>query len=187
MIALWYASRATGLVSLLLLSGVVVLGALNTGRFASANWPRFAVARIHRNLSLLAVAFLAVHISTAIIDPYAGIEWFGAVIPFIASYQPFWLGLGAVAFDLLVALIVSSLARPWIPLRLWRALHWGAYVCWPVAVAHGLGIGGADSRLLWVLLFTTGCVVAVVIALVWRASTRHADTQARRRPFQGIR
>lgn len=184
---MWYASRATGLVSLLLLTAVVVLGALNSGRFAAANWPRFAVAGIHRNVSLLAVVFLAVHISTAVVDPYAGIEWLDVILPFAGSYHRLWLGLGAVAFDLLVALIVSSLARPWIPFRFWRALHWCAYVCWPVAVAHGLGIGGTDSRLLWVLVLTIGCVVTVAVALLWRASTRHPDTRARQRPFEGIR
>jgi sulfoxide reductase heme-binding subunit YedZ len=185
--ALWFASRATGLVSLLILTAVVVLGAANGARFSTAGWPRFAVAAVHRNLSLLVVVFLAIHISTGIIDPYAGIRWISAVVPFTSEYEPFWLGLGTVAFDLLVALIVSSLARPRINARLWRLIHWAAYVCWPLTVIHGLGIGGADSRLLWVQILTGVCVGAVVISVLWRVKARHPDTRARRLPFDQTR
>jgi sulfoxide reductase heme-binding subunit YedZ len=71
--ALWYTSRATDLTSLVLLTAVTALGALTGGTFASAHWPRFALAGVHRNLSLLTVAFLVVHIATAVIDPHAGI------------------------------------------------------------------------------------------------------------------
>ncbi len=185
--ALWYASRATGLVSLLLLTAVVVLGTANGARFAAANWPRFTIAALHRNLSLLTVVFLTVHVATAVIDPYAGIGWISVVVPFTGHYSPFWLGLGAVALDVLLALIITSLCRPWINPRLWRAIHWAAYLCWPVAVAHGLGIGGADTRLRWVLVLTGVCILTVVVAVLWRASVQHPDTEGRRRPFQDAR
>ncbi len=184
---LWYVSRATGLVTLLLLTAVVVLGALTGGRAVSSAWPRFAVAGLHRNLSLLTLAFVAVHVSTAIIDGYAGIAWLDTVVPFVSVYQPFWIGLGAVAFDLFVALVVSSLLRPHINPRLWRALHWAAYACWPVAVVHGLGIGGADNRVGWVLATVVGCVVAVATALAWRVTSTNADREARRRVPEKVR
>ncbi len=187
MTVLWYTSRAAGLACLVLLTAVVVLGVLNSGRFAARRWPRFAVSDLHRNLSLVTVVFLAVHIATAIIDPYAGIAWLDAIIPFVSVYHPFWLGLGAVAFDLILALIVSSLLRPRISQRTWRGLHWTAYACWPLALVHGFGIGGADSRLPWVLLLMLVCAVAVLIAVVWRVNARHPDTEARRRPFTEVR
>lgn len=178
--ALWYTSRATGLTSLLLLTAVMLLGAANSARFSSANWPRFAVAAVHRNLTLITVAFLAVHAATAVIDPYAGISWLNTVLPFTATYEPLWLGLGAAALDLLLALVVSSLLRPRINPRVWRGIHWVAYLCWPVAVLHGFGIGGADSRLGWVRLLDVACVLAVLAAVVWRGIARHPDTEARR-------
>lgn len=68
---------ATGLVALLLLTATVVLGITSAGRLATPRWPRFVIAAIHRNLSLLSVVFLGVHIATAVIDPYAGISWAG--------------------------------------------------------------------------------------------------------------
>jgi predicted ferric reductase len=176
---LWYVSRATGLVSLALLTLTAVLGALNTGRFAAPRWPRFVVTAVHRNISLVTTAFLVVHITTAIVDSYAGIGWLDAVIPFGSIYHPVWLGFGAIAFDLLIALVVSSLLRVHLTVRLWRAVHWAAYLSWPLAVTHGLGIGGSDTHLGWVLLFNCCCVLAVVSAVWWRLAASHPDTEAR--------
>jgi methionine sulfoxide reductase heme-binding subunit len=177
--ALWYASRATGLVCLLLLSASVVLGLLGAGRFATRSWPRFVLGALHRNVSLLIVVFLAVHIATAITDPYAGIGWISAVVPFSSSYHPLWLGLGAVAFDLLLALIVTSLLRTRLSLRAWRAVHWTAYGCWPAALVHGIGIGGTDRTQPWVLALDAVAVASVVGALVWRLQASHPDSEAR--------
>ena len=83
--ALWFASRSCGQVSLLLLTLVAVLGALHTGRAATRRWPRFAVHTLHHNLAVLAVAFVALHVATAIIDPYAGIRW---RMPWCPSRRP---------------------------------------------------------------------------------------------------
>lgn len=164
----WYASRATGLISQVLLTAALVLGICGAARLDTAPWPRFAVARLHRNVSLLVVAFLAVHIATAVLDGYVDIRWLDVVVPFTGDYEPFWLGLGAVALDLLAALVVTSLLRVRLGLRAWRAVHWAAYACWPVAVVHGFGIGGKDSTTGWVLGLTLGCVGAVGVSLVWR-------------------
>ena len=174
MIALWYASRAVGLLALLLLTGSVVLGALTAGRASSPAWPRFAVAALHRNLALLTVVFVAVHVATAILDGYVVLHWADAVVPFLSDYQPFWVGLGAAAFDLLLALIVTSLLRTRIRPRVWRAVHWAAYACWPIAVVHGFGIGDGGTRSLLGVAVAVGCVAAVGGALVWRAGTRKA-------------
>ena len=165
----WYASRAAGLVSLVLLTTTLVLGVSGVARAATTAWPRFTLARLHRNVSLLAVVFVAVHVTTAVLDGYVPIRWVDVVVPFVSGYQPFWLGLGAVALDLLVALVVTSLVRSRIGLRTWRAVHAAAYACWPIAVVHGLGIGGADTTTGWVLVLTLGCVAAAAAWLLWRA------------------
>jgi predicted ferric reductase len=187
-LALWFASRATGLVALPLLTMSVVLGIVGAGRGASERWPRFTVAALHRNIAMMSVLFLAVHVSTAIIDPYAGIGWLDAVVPFDSVYRPFWLGLGSVALDLLLAVLVTSLLRPRISLRVWRAVHWAGYACWPVAVAHGIGIGGKDSGLGWVLSLNVSCVGVVLVALYCRVrADRHPDSAARRAATLGGR
>jgi predicted ferric reductase len=176
---LWYTSRATGIIALLLFTASVALGALGGGRFTGPRWPRFVVAAVHRNVSLLAVVFLAVHVVTAIVDPFAGIGWLDAIVPFGSVYHPFWLGLGAVATDLAIAILVTSLLRPRVNLGLWRWVHWTSYACWPLAVAHGIGTTPADIKMGWVLVVNLLCVLVVLIAVGWRAGTRHPDTEAR--------
>ena len=66
--------------------------------------------------------------------------------PVRAALPAAWLGLGALAFDLLVALVVTSLLRRRLGLRAWRAVHWLAYACWPVALVHGWGTGTRRAR-----------------------------------------
>ena len=167
--ALWYASRATGVVTLLLLTAVVVLGILVNRQGRLPGLPGFAVTGLHRSVSLLAVAFLAVHVVTAIADPYVTIGLAAIVVPFASAYKPFWLGLGAVSLDLIAALILTSLARARMSRRAWRGIHWLAYAAWPLAVVHSLG-SSADARSGLVLGVLAGCVLAVAFALAWRLS-----------------
>ncbi|HSS88183.1 MAG TPA: ferric reductase-like transmembrane domain-containing protein [Streptosporangiaceae bacterium] len=164
---LWYATRATGLVTLLLLTASVLLGILTTGRFAGGSWPRFLTVGLHRNLSLLVVTFLALHVGTTVVDKFVSIPLTAAFIPFASSYKMIWLSLGAVALDLLVALVATSLIRNRLGLRIWRWVHWAAYVCWPVALAHGLG-AGTDRGTLWVFVLTIACAAMVVGVATWR-------------------
>ena len=100
----WYIARATGVVTLGFLTASVLLGILTSFRWSSPTWPRFVVEFVHRNVSLLVLVFLAIHVVTVVIDSFAPIRWIDVVIPFVSAYRPFWLGLGAVAFDLLIAL-----------------------------------------------------------------------------------
>src|ERR1700761_5717467 len=109
--AYWYLTRATGVVSLLLLTLVVALGVIDVSRIASPYWPRFLVDGVHRRASMLALVFLAIHILTSVLDTYAPISLADAIIPFHSAYRPFWLGLGATAFDLLLAVLITSLLR----------------------------------------------------------------------------
>jgi sulfoxide reductase heme-binding subunit YedZ len=178
--ALWYFSRATGLVSLVLFTSVVVLGCLGAGRFTSTSWPRLTVAALHRNLALVSLAFLALHIGSAVIDTYVTLAWIDVVVPFASTYQPFWVGLGAVAIDLLAAIVITSLVRAHIPARVWRAVHWLAYLCWPVALVHGIGMVEADTNRGWILVVEIACVVAVVAAVAFRVMATNPDTEARK-------
>jgi DMSO/TMAO reductase YedYZ heme-binding membrane subunit len=173
----WYLTRSTGMVSLILLTASVVLGILSAERFATIRWPRFLVDGAHRTVSLLAVAFLVVHILTSVLDSFAPISLLDAVIPFTGSYRPFWLGLGAIAFDLLLALTITSLVRQSLGHRRWRAVHWLAYACWPVALLHGLGTG-SDVASTWMLAISGVCLLAVVGAVFARAfAERHAHAR----------
>jgi sulfoxide reductase heme-binding subunit YedZ len=176
--ALWYATRGAGAVTLVLLTASVVLGIGEVRRWRPAGAPRFAVASLHRTLSLLALVVLVVHIVTTILDPFPRIGLLTAAIPFATNYRPLWMGLGTLASDLIVALIVTSLVRRRLGYRAWRGLHWLAYACWPVAVLHGLGTG-SDAKTTWMLALTLGCVGAVVVALANRLAARGIAPGAR--------
>lgn len=177
--SLWFVSRATGLVTLLLLTSTIVLGCAHAGRVGGGRWPRFAVQAVHRNLALLAAAFVAVHVSSVIIDTYVSLDWFDAVVPFVSSYQPVWVGLGSIAFDLFLASLLTSLVRERLPRRVWRGVHLATYALWPVAVVHAWGIGGADSRLPWVIAIEVACGAAVCAAVARRLLVRHPRAAAR--------
>lgn len=161
--AYWYLARATGIVSLVLLTASVVLGVLGPVRFTvPGRWPRFAIDTLHRDVSLLVIAVLVIHVVTSVLDGFAPINFLDAVIPFRSAYRPVWMGLGAFAFDFLLALAVTSLVRRRLGYRAWRAIHWLAYVSWPVAVLHGLG-SGSDTKAWWNLALTAACLVAVLV------------------------
>ena len=105
----WYLMRGSGLVALVLLSVTVALGVVGVKRWGSTRWPRIVTAGLHRNVSLLAVCFLAVHIITAVVDNWIGLRWFGVVVPFQSTYRPIWVGMGALTLDLLIAVMATSL------------------------------------------------------------------------------
>jgi sulfoxide reductase heme-binding subunit YedZ len=176
---LWYLTRGTGTVALVLLTAVLVLGVLARGGRSLPACPRFVTPAFHRNLSLLTVVILAVHILTAVADPYAPIRLLDAVVPFVSAYRPIWLGLGALTFDIFIALIITSLMRARLGHRAWRAVHWAAYASWPIAVAHGLG-SGTDAASGWLLILTVGSAGAVLAAVLWRI-LRLSSADARRR------
>jgi len=178
--ALWYAGRGTGLVALVMFTVVVLLGITTRSGRTLPGLPRFAVAALHRNVSLAAVAFLALHMLTLLGDPYAQLRLVDLVVPFQGAYRPLWLGLGTLAADLVLALVVTSLLRRRLGQRAWRAVHWLAYAAWPVALWHALGTG-TDSGTAWLRAVAAGCVLAVVAAVIWRAGAGFAETGPARR------
>ena len=184
--ALWFATRAAGVVSLLLFTAVVVMGQLARLRVASATWPRFLSADLHRNLALLSLVFLGIHIVTAVVDPFTSLGIAPVVLPFGSSYRRFWLGLGTVAFELTVAVIVTSVLRARVGVRVWRAVHWLSYAAWPIAVVHGLGTG-TDSISPWLLAVTLLCVGAVLASTVWRLRAAPLDPLRNVRRFAAER
>lgn len=173
--SLWYLTRATGLVALIVLSSTVVLGIVSSVGWTTERWPRFLSQAVHRNLSLFCLALVFIHVATTVADGYVPIGFADAVIPFRSPYRPIWVGLGACAFDVLLAVAVTSGLRRHIGFRTWRWVHWLAYLCWPVALIHGLGTG-SDTRLPGVQFVYLLCVVAVIGALGWRLVTARALT-----------
>lgn len=166
---LWAIGRGTGAVALVLLTLSVALGIQARSGKKLLGTPRFAVANIHRSVSLLSLVFTLLHVTALLFDQYAKLNLAALFIPFTARSEPFWNGLGAIALDLLLALAITGLLRNRIGEKTFRLIHWGAYACWPVALAHGVGIG-TDSADGWFLALTLSCLALVSISLIYRFS-----------------
>jgi len=185
---LWYVARGSGFVSVIMLTLSVALGIVTTMRWSTPNWPRFVTSTLHKNVSLLSVVFLALHIATTLLDPVSPVHLLNAIVPFSGKYRPIGIGLGVVAIDLLAALIVTSLLRGRIGYRVWRAVHWSAYACWPVAMLHGLN-AGTDASTPWARLVYVSCATLVFAGLAWRVTAslvaRRVHDPARRVAYPG--
>jgi hypothetical protein len=169
---LWLVSRAAGIIALVLLTATVVLGTVSTAPTRSASWPRWARQALHRDLALLSLGTLLVHIGAVVLDSYVTISWYAALLPFVSAYRPLWVGLGTLAFDLLLVVIATSLLRVRLGLRAWRAVHWLTYAAWPIAVLHYLTTG-TDAGAPWgvgLAVLAIGAVVAAVAVRLKQAS-----------------
>jgi DMSO/TMAO reductase YedYZ heme-binding membrane subunit len=173
---LWFLNRSTGVVLLVLLTASIVLGCLGAGRNAGGRVPAFAVHHLHRNLSVMALVLTAVHVTTAVADSYVDIRWWQAFSPIGATYRPLWFDLGVVASDLMILLAVTTWARRRLGHRAWHAVHLLGYLTWPLALAHGAGIGtdGSGPVGLWTAAGCTAAVVLAVLARLRRATQRRA-------------
>lgn len=175
---LWFLNRGTGTVLQVLFTLVVVLGAVARHQRAGRGLPRFVTHRLHGHLALLSLAFLAAHVITAVLDTYVTITWIDAVVPFVGSYQPFWLGLGTLALDLFVAVGITTAFRHRLSDAAWHAVHRLTHVAWAAAIIHAIVIG-TDARTPWLTATTLACVVAVCLA--WLGGQAVAVARAARR------
>ncbi|HET9689777.1 MAG TPA: ferric reductase-like transmembrane domain-containing protein [Acidimicrobiales bacterium] len=181
----WYLMRSSGFVALGLLTVTLALGVANLARVGRRPATRAVATLVHRNASLLAVVFLVVHVLTAISDRYVSVPALAIVVPGLSGYDPFWIGLGAVAVDLIVAVVVTSLLRGRLRYRSWQLVHWAAYLAWPTALAHGIGSGtggGADTGAGWSTLAYAVVAVIAVAAVVARLRLQPEPTPLPRRP-----
>jgi DMSO/TMAO reductase YedYZ heme-binding membrane subunit len=185
--ALWYATRATGLMALVLLTLTMVFGMTTTTRARARNWPGFAQQEMHRRISILSVVFVGLHVLTSVMDTFVNIPLAAVVIPFTSKYQGFWVGVGAIALDLMIAVFVTSLLRERMRPATWRAVHWLAYLSWPVALAHTFGMG-TDAGEGWVIVLGIVCGLSVAAAFGWRlrAASRQASARTAHASVPGM-
>jgi predicted ferric reductase len=171
--AYWYLTRGTGIVALVLLTVSVALGIANVRRVRLPGAPRFVTLGIHRSVALLAVAFVGVHVLTSVIDGYVPITVLDAAVPFSSAYHPFWIGLGALSLDLLLAVVITSLLRRRVGYRAWRLVHWTSYASWPIALIHSIGTG-TDAGSAWMTVLIVVLVSVMIAAVLARLGGRRS-------------
>lgn len=175
---LWAVTRATALVSVVLLTTSFVLGVLTSARAAESVGRRAVISAVHRTISLLMIGFIGGHVLTAIIETYVDIGWIAALLPFTSHYARGWVGLGTIALDILLAVIITSLLRQRIRPRTWRLVHLITYAMWPIALLHGVGSVSADTELTYVVTGT--CAIVGLTAVGVRLVQLPADSERRR-------
>lgn len=165
--ALWALGRGNGIVALAFMTLSVALGVASRSGRPLFFLPRFGIAGVHRFVALAATLLVLLHMGLLYLDPYAKLRIIDFVVPFLGAYRPLWQGLGTVAFDLLIVVVITSLLRDRLGLRLFRAVHWTTYLLWPIAMAHALG-NGTDAGHVWFQAFAGCCALMVAAVVVWR-------------------
>lgn len=177
--AMWAFGRVSGFVSLALFTVSLVLGILTRSGRPLPGIPRFSISLIHRNVALLASVFLIGHVGALMLDSYARLSVADVVVPFIGAYKPFWQGLGTVALDLVLAIVVTSLLRQRLGAKVFKFVHWFTYAMWPITIVHAVGNGtNGTSRLF--LVAAGASALAITVAVLWRLSTRFDESAAAR-------
>ncbi|MGW5523020.1 ferric reductase-like transmembrane domain-containing protein [Gordonia sp. NPDC003950] len=174
---LWFASRACGIVSLMLLTAVVVLGAATAVGLRPESSLTAVAVSLHRTLALGTTVFVAIHISTAVLDAYVDLGWIAVVVPFTSDYHRMWVGVGAIAVDIFILVLVTSILRLRLSHRVWRAVHWLSYLLAASAVLHGLTMSADDQQALRIV--TVACGLVMAAATAWRLLSRTADRRRR--------
>lgn len=172
--ALWALGRGNGIVALAFLTLSVALGVASRSGRPLLALPRFGIAGVHRFVALAAALLVALHVGLLFLDPYAKLRLIDFVVPFLGAYRPLWQGLGTVAFDVLIVVMVTSLLRHRLGLRVFRAVHGSTYAIWPVALAHSLG-NGTDAGRIWFQAFAGLCTLLVIAVVVWRLRAGFAE------------
>jgi DMSO/TMAO reductase YedYZ heme-binding membrane subunit len=164
---IWLLARASGITAYVLLTSVVLAGLLLKARPFGARPRPAAVTDIHRFLSLLALAALALHGAALVLDRAVSVPLQALLVPGIAEYRPLWTGLGVVAGELMLMLVLSFSVRRRIGARAWRRFHYAAYAAFAAAAVHGI-MAGSDSGLAWMRALYISSIAAVIAATAWR-------------------
>lgn len=164
---LWALGRGNGIVALAFLTLSMALGVATRSARPLFALPRFGVSDIHRFVALAGTLLVALHVGLLFMDPYAKLKIIDFVVPFLGAYRPVWQGLGTVAVDLLIVIVITSLLRHRLGVSAFRLIHWSAYLLWPIAMAHSLG-NGTDVGHVWFMAFAGVCGLIVALAVVFR-------------------
>lgn len=157
----WIASRITAMLAYGALTASVIYGLGMTTRLLDVVGRRVVNDTLHENLSSWGLILGATHSVLLLLDDYIGFGWDSILVPFVAPWRPLAVGLGSIALYLLIILVVTSKARRFIGLLLWRAIHLLAFVAFALITAHGF-LAGSESSLAWakILYIASAGVVA---------------------------
>ena len=165
--ATWYIARSSGITLYLLLWLTVLFGLGMTTSALDRLGGRAMVFSIHRFVTDLAYAALALHLISLALDHYAPFQLADLIVPFYAMHGDVWIGFGVIAAWGMVIVGASFNLRRWIGQRGWRLLHFAAFPLYIIALFHGIG-AGTDTASNWVFALYTGTLGAVFFLMCYR-------------------
>jgi methionine sulfoxide reductase heme-binding subunit len=163
----WLASRALGIVAIVLLAVSVALGLAMAGRLAGRPGLPARLKRLHEASALVALGLIVSHAGVLLADGWLRPGIAGIALPFQLGYRPVWTGIGIIAGWLALILGLSFYVRKWIGTRTWRWLHRWTLVVYVLAVGHALG-AGTDGRSTWMLVMLAVLTAPIVFAFSYR-------------------
>ncbi|MHB8397424.1 MAG: hypothetical protein ACYDCI_00605 [Candidatus Limnocylindrales bacterium] len=183
---LWLAGRATGITAYLLLTGQIVFGLILSHPVNQSTWKLSKrLFPWHENLYVFVLAFLAAHIASLVLDPYAGVGIGGAFIPGLSSYRSSPVALGTLALYALLATGLTARYTKLLPAGFWLKLHRFAIVAFVLAWMHGM-LAGTDGSTLLPMYVVSGTVVLFAAAYRYWVAKRQRPTFASSLPAHGV-
>jgi predicted ferric reductase len=180
---MWFVTRAAGLTGYVLLWLSTAWGLVVSSKILDSILHRSFSYDFHEFLSLLAIGFVGLHVIVLLADQYLPFNLLQVLIPFVAPYRPFWVGLGVIAFYLTVLASLTFYMRARIGARAFRLIHYSSFVAFLGSAVHGL-MAGTDSSLLATQLLYAGTLLSVVfLTTYWLA----LQLQSRRAPTRALR
>jgi len=162
----WFVARSSGIIAWGLLTLSVCWGLLLSTRVLSRRVSPAWVLDLHRHLGGLAVVFTGVHLVGLVADSYVTFGWVEILVPMASSWEPGAVAFGVVAFYLLLAVELTSLAMRRLPRSLWRLIHRSSFVLFGFATYHGIA-AGTDAGNQWFRLTSWASIVMVTLMTAW--------------------
>jgi sulfoxide reductase heme-binding subunit YedZ len=176
----WLASRASGVVALVLVSLAVGCGLAMAGRVPNRPALRRSLVAVHEHAALFGLVAIAVHAITLLGDGWLHPGPVGVLVPFAMDHEPLFTGMGVIAAWLAALLGLSFYVRRRIGPALWRRMHRLTALVWLLAVGHTLG-AGTDAGSVWLQLLVVATGAPVLFLLLARLLPREKPV---RRPAE---
>ncbi len=161
----WYVTRSAGIIAYLLLWFSTAWGLAVPSKLLDPLLDRQFTFDFHQFTSLLSIGFLLLHILVLTIDRYLPYSTWQILVPFLSPYRPLWVGIGVIAFYLILLVTVTFYLRSRISMRAFRAIHLLSFLAYLGATLHGL-YAGTDSALpaMQLVYLSTGLVIVFLTA-----------------------
>jgi len=183
----WFASRAFGIIAMILLGISVAVGLAMSGRLARRPGLPAKLKRFHESSTLVTLGLIVAHAGLLLFDGYLRPGLAGITLPFALGYRPMFTGIGIIAGWLAAILGLSFYARKWIGVKTWRFMHRFTIVVYLLALGHVVG-SGTDARSWWMIAMLTALTAPIVFGFTYRmlpagprrrpAATRQGSTSS---------